>query len=146
MRSIILAVVLGAVSMGSYAKDPLDGTLWRTIDDKTGKPRATVQFTESNGSLSATVKSLIDKNAKTHCEDCSGSLKNAPVVGMKIVNNLKPVQGEPNAYDSGTIMDPYNGKTYRLKGTVSADGKSLNLRGFIGISLLGRNQTWQRME
>lgn len=146
MRSIILAMILGAVSISSYAKDPLDGSLWRTIDDKTGKPRATVQFTESNGSLSATVKSLLDKTAKTHCEDCTGSLKNAPVVGMRIVNNLKPVQGETNAYDSGTIMDPYNGKTYRLKGTVSADGKTLNLRGYIGISLLGRNQTWQRIE
>lgn len=146
MRSIILALVLGAVSISSYAKDPLDGTLWRTIDDKTGKPRAAVQFTETNGTLSATVKALLDKNARTHCEDCTGSLKGASVVGLKIVNNLKPVQGEPNSYDSGTILDPYNGKTYRLKGTLSADAKTLNLRGFIGISLLGRNQTWQRAE
>ena len=145
MRSIILAVVLGAISISSYARDQLDGSMWRTIDDATGKPRATVQFTESNGVLSGTVKSLLDKSAKTHCEDCSGSLKGAPVVGLRIVNNLKPVEGEPNAYDSGTIMDPYNGKTYRLKGTVSADGKTLKLRGYIGISLLGRNQTWQRI-
>ncbi len=147
MRSLILAVALSAVSVASFAKDVLDGSTWRTIDDKTGKPRATVQFTEnSNGTLSATVRSLIDKNATTHCNDCSGSLKGAPVVGLKIVNNLKAVKGEPNAYDSGNILDPHNGKTYKLKGTLSADGKTLNLRGFIGVSLLGRNQTWQRVE
>lgn len=146
MRHILLATTLLAVSFSSFAKSALDGTVWQTIDDNTGKPRAVVEFNESNGSLNATVKALLDKNAKTVCDSCSGNLKNKPVVGLQIVSNLKPVAGKPNVYESGTILDPHNGKTYKLKGTVSPDGKTLSLRGYIGVSLLGRNQTWKRIE
>jgi uncharacterized protein (DUF2147 family) len=146
MRHFMMATALLAVSFGSFANSALDGTVWQTIDDTTGKPRAVVEFSESNGALSATVKALLDKKAKTVCDSCSGNLKNKPVVGLQIVSNLKPVAGQPNVYENGTILDPHNGKTYKLKGTVSADGKTLNLRGYIGVSLLGRNQTWKRIE
>lgn len=146
MRQILLASTLLAVSLSSFANSALDGTVWQTIDDTTKKPRAVVEFNESNGSLNATVKALLDKNAKTVCESCSGNLKNKPIVGLQIVQHLKPVAGQPNAFENGAILDPHNGKTYKLKGTLSADGKTLNLRGYIGVSLLGRNQTWKRID
>lgn len=144
MRRLILMSLMMAVSAAGFAVDQLNGSTWKTIDDKTGKPRAIVKFTEVNGALSGTVQTLLDKDATRVCTSCSGSLKNKPVIGLTIVHGLKPVSGVNNSYDYGSILDPKTGKTYKLKGTLSDDGKVLNLRGYLGISLLGRNQTWQR--
>ena len=145
MRSLVLMSALMAVSAVSFAADQLDGSVWKTIDDKTGNPRATVKFTESNGALNATVINLIDKTALKVCDKCTGNLKGKPVVGIAVVHGLKAVSGEKNSYDYGSILDPKNGKTYKLKGTLSDDGKVLNLRGYMGISVLGRNQVWRRV-
>ncbi len=147
MRRFILMSAMMAMSAVGFAADRLDGTVWKTIDDKTGKPRATVKFTEtSNGTLSATVQNLIDKDATKVCEKCTGNLKNKPVVGLTIVHGLKQVSGVKNTYDYGSILDPKSGKTYKLKGTLSEDGNTLNLRGYMGVSLLGRNQVWHRVQ
>ena len=51
-----------------------------------------------------------------------------------------------SVWKGGEILDPDNGKTYRCKMTLSDDGKELNVRGYIGISLIGRTQTWHRLE
>ena len=144
LRFALMSAIM-AVSSVSFAADQLDGSVWKTIDDKTGNPRATVKFTEANGELSATILNLIDKNATKVCEKCPGSLKNKPVVGLTVVHGLKAVNSAKNTYDYGNILDPKTGKTYRLKGTLSDDGKTLNLRGFMGVALLGRNQTWKRV-
>lgn len=146
MRRFVLMSAIMAVSAAGFAADQLDGTTWKTIDDKTGKPRGTVKFTETNGALNATVQSLIDKNATKVCEKCTGNLKGKPVVGITVVHGLKQVSGVKNSYDYGTILDPKTGKTYKLKGTLSDDGNTLNLRGYMGVSLLGRNQVWQRVQ
>ena len=58
------------------------------------------------------------------------------------MQNLTAVGG--GKYENGTILDPQSGKTYKLKGEIAEGGKKLNLRGFIGVSALGRNQTWIR--
>lgn len=145
IKQMMMVISCLTVSAAGFANSSLDGTKWQTIDDNTGKPRAVVEFTEKNGLLNGTVIALVDKNAAKTCQHCSGSLKNAPVVGLRIVRNLKPVSGDATAYENGTILDPYNGKTYKLKGQLSDDGKELNVRGFIGISLLGRTQTWHRL-
>lgn len=146
MRRFVLMSLMMAVSAAGFAADQLNGSTWKTIDDKTGKPRAIVKFTETNGSLSGTVQNLVDKDATKTCANCSGSLKNKPVVGLTIVHGLRPVSGVKNTYDYGSILDPKTGKTYKLKGTLSDDGKVFNLRGYLGVSLLGRNQTWQRVD
>ena len=62
---------------------------------------------------------------------------------MTIVKGLK--KNGPQ-YDSGEILDPDNGKTYRCKMKLDETGNSLEVRGFIGISLLGRSQIWNRVE
>lgn len=147
MRRVTLTGLMLLVSMSSFAKDPLADTTWQTIDDVTGHPKALVHFNDiGHGALGATVLKLLDKNAKTTCQNCPGNLKNKPIVGLRIVQNLKPVEGQPGQYENGVILDPHNGKTYSLKGELSADGKTLNLRGYLGVSLLGRTQVWQKVE
>ena len=77
------------------------------------------------------------------CKECKDERKDKPVIGMAILWGLKK---DGDTWAGGEILDPKNGKIYRCKMTLSADGKSLNVRGFIGISLLGRTQIWLRQE
>lgn len=141
MKKIALALGLLATAAFANAADPLNGTSWKTIDDKTGQPKAIVKFTEQkNGTLSASIQSVLTPGEENSCTKCEGTYKNKPLKGVTIVRNLKNVGGK--SYDGGSIMDPQNGKTYSLKGDLA--GNKLNLRGYIGVAALGRNQTWIR--
>jgi len=75
------------------------------------------------------------------CDECIGEDKDKPVIGMII---LKDLSSSGDQWKGGTILDPNNGKTYKCKIEVVEDGQKLKVRGFIGISLLGRTQYWER--
>ena len=119
--------------------------LWKTIDDKTGKPRSLIRINESNGEYSATIEKglLATDTGEAICDKCSDERKNQKLLGMTIVKGLK--KNGPQ-YDGGEILDPDNGKTYRCKMKLDETGNRLEVRGFIGISLLGRSQIWNRVE
>ncbi len=141
MKKIVLTLGLLASTALAYAADPLNGTLWKTIDDDTKQPKALVKFTEQkNGTLSASIQTVLAPGEENACTKCEGPYKNKSLKGVTIVQNLKNVGG--NSYEGGTILDPKNGKSYKLKGELA--GNKLNLRGYIGVSALGRNQTWIR--
>lgn len=143
MRSyLMLALMLLPCTL--YAADPLNGTLWKTIDDKTQQPRAIVKFTESpTGNLIATIQKVLISNEGQKCSNCVGTYHNQPLIGLTIIKNLKPIA--PNKYDNGSILDPKSGKTYSFNATLSADKQTLSGRGYIGFSALGRSQTWYRV-
>ena len=142
MKKIVLALGLLSATVFANAADPLNGTVWKTIDDTTKQPKAIVKFTEQkNGTLSATIQSIVTPGEENACVKCEGPYQNKPLKGVTIVNGLKNVGGKN--YDNGTILDPKNGKTYKLKGELA--GNQLKLRGYIGISALGRSQTWYRV-
>ena len=141
MKKIVLASGLLTTAALANAADPLNGTLWKTIDDETKQPKALVKFTEQkNGTLSATIQAILVPGEENACTKCEGTYKNKSLKGVTIVQNLKKSSG--NSYEGGTILDPKNGKSYKLKGELA--GNKLNLRGYIGVSLLGRDQTWVR--
>lgn len=71
------------------------------------------------------------------------ALRERPIIGLQIVNGLRYAGDE--RWDSGTIYDPETGKTYKSKATLADGGETLKLRGFIGISLLGRTSQWKRI-
>ncbi len=132
------------LATSAFAAD-LDNTQWKTIDDETGKAKALVEFSKkSNATYTATIKKLLDPKAKTVCTECSGSQKNKPMEGLDFVQNLKP--DSANAYSGGTILDPKSGKTYKMNAEMATNGKTLKVRGYIGIAALGRNQTWYRVK
>ena len=140
-----IAIVLGLFSVTALANaaDPLNGTVWKTIDDQTNQAKALVKFTEQkNGTLTASIQNVLTKGEENACTKCEGPYKNKSLKGLTIVHNLKSVA--TNKYDGGTILDPQSGKTYKLKGELAEGGKKLKLRGYIGVSALGRNQTWVR--
>ena len=137
-------LLLGPLLTAQASESPVG--LWRTIDDKTGKEKSLVRIVEANGELRATIEKLFrepHEEPNPNCDKCPGERKNKPVLGMMIMTGLKKSGSE---YDGGEILDPANGKTYRVKMWTAEGGKKLNVRGFIGVSLLGRTQVWVREE
>ena len=129
---------------------PADGNsptgLWKTIDDKTGKERSFVRITENNGVFEGKVEKIYDQpgdDPQHLCKECEGERKDKPIIGMTILWGLKR-DGEQ--YAGGEILDPKNGSIYRAKMKLLDGGKKLEVRGFIGVSLFGRSQTWVREE
>lgn len=114
---------------------------WTSIDDATHKPRAVIQITEKNGVLYGTILKIYPQPGDTGiCSKCPGNFKNKPIKGLTIMWGLKAT-GD-NSWGGGQILDPKLGRVYGCKLSLSADGKTLSVRGYIGISILGRTQTW----
>ncbi|HVY04805.1 MAG TPA: DUF2147 domain-containing protein [Burkholderiales bacterium] len=137
--------VLLLVAQAATAADSPVGT-WRSIDDKTKQERSIIRITEENGELRGVVEKIFDQpgDDPAHlCKACKDERKDKPIVGMTILWGLKK---DGDAWTGGEILDPKNGKTYQCKMTLSADGRKLEVRGFIGVSLIGRTQTWLRQE
>lgn len=137
IRTLFTAALLFASS--AYAQD-ITGQ-WRTIDDATGKPKAVVEIRESNGVYNGTIVQLMPGIENT-CPGCKGDRANAPLVGMTVLTGLRQTDGK---YSGGRIFDPKSGNTYRARAELSGDGNTLKVRGYMGISALGRTQTWQRV-
>jgi uncharacterized protein (DUF2147 family) len=146
-RSICAALILASVVVVPTrvgAEDPSPLGLWTTIDDDSHKPRAVVEISEHDGVLSGQVVRLFRDPAEDpdpRCEDCAGTRHNQRVLGMTILWNMRR-HGE--TWEGGEILDPEDGSIYRCKLHPVGDGGRLEVRGFIGISLLGRTQTWTR--
>ena len=139
-------VLLGVASISYCASGPsLDTTplgRWKTVDDKTGKPRSIVRIYEQNGEFFGRVEqSLNPERAGRRCDKCTDERKDQLIVGMVIIRNLKKDRDE---YAGGDILDPDNGKIYRCKLKVKEHGSVLSVRGYLGASLFGRSQTWSR--
>lgn len=118
---------------------------WKTIDDETNKPKSIVEIFEKDGLLYGKIEKLFrkpDEDQNPKCEKCTGDKKDQIVIGMQILNGLK--KDSDSVWSDGEILDPNNGKTYSCKVTLIEDGKKLKVRGFIGFSLLGRTQIWDR--
>ena len=145
MKTLLAAGTLMLASNLIAAAGSPVGT-WRSIDDKTKQERSIITITEENGELKGVVEKIFDQpgDDPAHlCKECKDERKDKPVIGMAILWGLKK---DGDTWAGGEILDPKNGKIYRCKMTLSADGKTLNVRGFIGISLLGRTQIWLRQE
>ena len=116
--------------------------LWKTFDDKTGKPRGLVRIYEHDGKLFGRLEESFTPGAEGHvCAVCTDARKNQPIIGLSIIRNM---EHENNEYNGGDILDPESGSVYRCKMHLEQDGTRLVLRGFIGFPLLGRSQTWRR--
>lgn len=143
--ALLLALPLVALSFGAFAQNSPVGK-WRTIDDKTGKVKSVVEITETaNGTLQGRVLQVLDSEKGPHplCDACKGANHNKPIEGMVIAWGLRR---EGDSWDDGKIMDPKNGKVYSARMTVVDGGRKLEVRGYLGFSLLGRTQTWVREE
>lgn len=138
------AVFSTTLSSFVYADDII-GT-WKHIDDRTGTPKAFIQiYKEKDNTYTGKITKVTPRpgyTPKTLCVNCPAPYTNQPILGLEIIHGLRLT--EPSAYEGGKIVDPLTGKAYSLKAKVSASGTQLNLRGYIGLSTLGRTQIWIR--
>jgi len=148
----IFACVLGLLMTNTvFAADNIDYNSplgqWETIDDKTGKPHGVVTISQAaNGTLEAVIEKSIkvdDQEPRQICDLCTGELKNHPIIGLKFMWDMKP-KGS-HYWEDGKILDPDSGKVYSSHMTLAEDGKKLEVRGYMGVSLLGRSQEWLRV-
>ncbi len=116
---------------------------WITIDDQTGEAKSIVEIFKKEGKVYGKVVEIFNPE-KRHdkCEKCTGEDKNQPILGMVV---LKDLEKNGSEYSGGTITDPNTGKVYKALMALESPDK-LKVRGYIGFSLMGRSQYWQRVE
>lgn len=115
---------------------------WKTIDDETGQAKSIIEIYEQNGLYFGKITSLLQKDDQGKvCEKCSGADKNKPIEGLIILKNLKK---EGKSFEGGHILDPKSGKIYKCEISFVHENE-IKVRGYIGISLIGRNQVWKRV-
>jgi uncharacterized protein (DUF2147 family) len=122
--------------------------LWKTIDDDTKKERSLVRIADHGGVLSGKVEKYLDPSiaADTTCDKCTDDRKDQLVLGMTIVRGIKKDTDRDLLWNGGTVLDPANGKAYKARLMPIDGGKKLEVRGYIGVPMFGRTQTWIRAD
>ena len=145
MNRWLVAGALALVAWSASAQSTPAG-LWKTIDDDGKTEKSLVRIVESAGVMTGKVEKIFDAAKQdSKCDKCSDERKDKPVLGMTIIEDVKKIADEAY-WGGGTILDPNNGKTYKVRLTLKDGGKALDVRGYIGAPLLGRTQTWLRVE
>jgi uncharacterized protein (DUF2147 family) len=146
MHKTLVATLLLAVASLVHAQATPAG-LWKTIDDDGKTEKSLVRIVEADGVFSAKVEKILNPaRLDARCDKCSDERKGQPVLGMSLINGVKANPSDAGLWDGGTILDPNEGKVYKVRLKPVDGGKTLEVRGYIGLPLLGRTQTWQRVE
>ena len=148
MLRFFTASVLGGAALLAFAQAATPAGTWKTVDDKTKKDKSLVRIVESGGVFTGKVEKILDPDAPKDavCKDCSDARKDQPVLGMTILRGVKQSPKDSAVFEGGDILDPNNGKVYRVRLKVVDSGSKLEVRGYIGTPMLGRTQTWVRAE
>jgi uncharacterized protein (DUF2147 family) len=139
---LLSVFMLISVPLLAAAETPVG--VWKNIDDITGQAKALIEISANAGVLQGRIVQLFrrpDEEQNPLCAKCSGAQHEQPVLGMTILTGLKK---DGDEWNDGAILDPNNGKVYSCKITLIDGGTKLEVRGFIGISLFGRTQVWER--
>jgi len=147
MKQFIKVFLVASLFTSSYAAEKTPVGYWKTIDDHTGRTKSIIQiYHADNDTLMGKVIKIYPGPGKTEkevCIACKGEKLNQPIVGMVILSGLRAAE---NQWDKGQILDPENGKTYSCSVKVGANGNQLKVKGYIGLPIIGRSQTWERVD
>lgn len=142
----LLSVLFSAWHLDALAQTSPVG-LWKTIDDESKREKSLVRIGEADGALSGRIERLFHpEEPNPVCKQCSDERKDKPIVGLTILRHVRASADEPGVWTGGDILDPKNGKLYQVRLRPIDGGRALEVRGYIGFSLLGRTQTWIRVE
>lgn len=147
MKHLATTLLLACAALTAQAQSSPAG-LWKTIDDESKQEKSLVRIAESGGSFTGRIEKLLDPAAKpdAKCDKCGDARKDQPMLGLTIIRNVKQSADDTALWDGGDILDPNNGKVYKVRLKPVDGGKKLEVRGYIGAPLLGRTQTWVRVE
>ena len=148
IRKGILGLVLSLASVTAFSAT-IEG-FWHSIDDRTGEKLSIVEIRKgADGTFRGKILyryPVPGGVALTHCTKCPPPYTNQPILGLEILSGFKEDPDKRNAYVDGKVLEPKSGKIYKGKANLSADGKRLRLRGYVGVSALGRTQVWIRTD
>jgi uncharacterized protein (DUF2147 family) len=145
MKSIIIPGLLALAAGGVFAQATPAG-LWKTIDDETKVEKSLIRISDSGGVFTGKVEKILTDKPDAKCVECTDERKDQPVQGMTILRDIKPDADDKATWVGGDILDPNNGKVYKVRLKLADAGKKLEVRGYIGTPLLGRTQTWLRVQ
>jgi uncharacterized protein (DUF2147 family) len=146
-KSIIIGalVLVGAMGLPVRAAEPTATGLWEQVDEKTGKPESWFKITERNGIYEGAFVKIFFKPGEDPnwvCDKCQGADKGRPVQTLTLIRGMRR---NGLSYEGGTIMDPRDGQVYRALMRLNPDGQTLEVRGYLGISLFGQSQIWHKL-
>ncbi|MEM8601224.1 MAG: DUF2147 domain-containing protein [Bacteroidota bacterium] len=141
LRALLLVALAIGVTLPALAQSPIGR--WYTIDDEDGTKKSIVEVYESEGKLNGRIITLIGPEGNTNqiCVDCAEGFDGLELDGVVILTGMADDDGN-GEYTGGRITDPKSGKRYKAKMQLNDDG-NLEVRGYLGISLLGRTQVWE---
>jgi uncharacterized protein (DUF2147 family) len=142
MKRLVLLAAAALVAGSAFAQASPVG-LWRSIDDKTGEPKAEIRISDNGGVLTGRIEKTLKKDAKPTCEACKDERKGQPITGLEIIRGATQAEGQ-GVWEHGKILDPENGKEYTLRLATIEGGQKLQVRGYLGPFY--RTQTWVRVQ